>query len=251
MKPELLDLLWRDHPAAPKRGSRGPRPRLDTSSVVDTAIGIADRQGLTAVTVRVLAKELAVATMSIYTHVNSRDDLLVLMLDAARAKMPRPPFGATTWQERIRQVGRSNRDLVNAHPWLLDIHDDRSTFGPGTIAKYDYELHSLDDVGLDDVTRDAALTFLLDFVATNAAAARPSAWRDQIPELWDRWATRLGTYLGDDYPLAAQVGNAAGEAMDAPHSPSHAWEFGLASVINAIDVMASRPITQHPYTPRE
>ena len=40
---------------------------------------IADGDGLAAVTVRALAQALGVTTMSVYTHVNSRDDLLVLI----------------------------------------------------------------------------------------------------------------------------------------------------------------------------
>src|SRR5690606_23620470 len=151
-------------------------------------IMLADSQGLPAVTVRALAKALSVATMSIYTPVNSRDDLLVLMVDAAHTAMTRRPFGTKTWRDRIRQVADENRALFETHPWLLDVRDDRTAFGPGTIAKYDHELHALDGLDLDDLTRDAALTFLLDFVATNAAASRPSAIRDEMPELWQRWA---------------------------------------------------------------
>ncbi len=239
MKPDLLDLLWRNHPAAPQGGSRGPRSSLDTNSVVDAAITLADGHGLPAVTVRALATDLSVATMSIYTHVNSRDDLLVLMVDAVRAAMPRSPFGTMTWQERIRQIARDNRSLYETHPWLLDIHDDRTAFGPGTIAKYDHELHALDGLDLDDVTRDAALTFLLDFVANHAGASRPSAVRDQMPELWGRWAERLEAYVDQVHPLATRVGNATGTEMNAPHSPSHAWEFGLSTVTTAIAVLAS------------
>ncbi len=206
---------------------------------MDRAIHMADMHGLTGVTVRALAKDLSVATMSIYTHVNSRDDLLVLMVDAARATAPRPSFGATTWQERIRQVARNNRALFDAHPWLLDIHDDRSAFGPGTIAKYDYELHSLDGLDFDDVSRDAALTFLLDFVVSNAIAARSKVPRDQTSELWGQWDQQLGIYLRGDYPLAVQVGKASGEEMNTVHSAWHAWEFGLTAVIAAIDALAS------------
>src|SRR3546814_6350577 len=81
----LIDLLWRDHPDAPVRGSRGPQARVSTGTVVDAATRLADADGLAAVTIRRLASELEVSTMSVYTHVNSRDDLLVLMADAAHA----------------------------------------------------------------------------------------------------------------------------------------------------------------------
>ena len=37
MSRSLIDLLWREHPDAPSGGSRGPRARVATGTVVDTA----------------------------------------------------------------------------------------------------------------------------------------------------------------------------------------------------------------------
>ena len=82
MPQPLLDLLWRDHPRAPKGGARGPKARVSTDAVVEAAIRMADSEGIAEVRVRELAAALGVSTMAVYTHVNSRDDLLVLLVDA-------------------------------------------------------------------------------------------------------------------------------------------------------------------------
>ena len=132
------------------------------------------------------------------------------------------------------RVADANLGLFRDRPWLLDIADDRVVFGPGTIAKYDHELHALDPLVLDDVTRDAALTFVLDFVRASARAQRPDPRRDEMAERWAEWGGRLASYVGEDYPLAQRVGAAAGEAMDAAYSPSHAWEFGIGRVLDAL-----------------
>src|SRR5262249_60097324 len=131
-------LLWRDHPRAPRGGSRGPKGRVSTGTVVEAAIRIADAAGLHAVRVRDLAAAWGVSTMAVYTHVNSRDDLLVLMIDAAHAGMDNATFGRAGWRTRIRRLAAANLVLYRAHPWLLDVSDDRVAFGPGTIGKYDY-----------------------------------------------------------------------------------------------------------------
>ncbi|MGW2094939.1 TetR/AcrR family transcriptional regulator [Promicromonospora sukumoe] len=234
MPRELIDLLWRDHPAAPQGGARGPRTRISTGAVVDAAGEMADAEGLAAVTVRRLGDVLGVSAMSVYTHVNSRDDLLVLMADAACARMPRPAFGDAGWRTRVRDVADANLALLREHPWLLEIDDERTVFGPGTIAKYDHELHALDPLPLDDVARDAALTFVLDFVRAAARAQRPDPRAEEMPQLWGRWSGRLAEYLGDDHALARRVGAAAGEAMNAPSSPAHAWTYGLARVLDSL-----------------
>ena len=61
--------------------------------VIAHAVALADAGGLGAVTVRALAESLEITTMSVYTHVNSREDLLVLMADEVHAQMQMPVFG--------------------------------------------------------------------------------------------------------------------------------------------------------------
>ncbi|WP_121256127.1 TetR/AcrR family transcriptional regulator [Nocardioides ferulae] len=234
----LIDLLWRDHPQAPAGGSRGPRARVTTGAVVDAAARIADADGLSAVTIRRLAGELDVSTMSVYTHVNSRDDLLVLMADAAHARMDRPAYGRLGWRSRVRRVAEANLALLQAHPWLHEVVDDRTALGPGTIAKYDHELQALTPLRLEPVTCDAALTFVLDFARAGARALQPRPGAAELAEHWGEWSPRLAAYLGADHPLAQTVGAAAGAAMGAPSSPSLAWEFGLARVLDGLAALA-------------
>lgn len=234
----LIDLLWRDHPDAPAGGSRGPRARVSTGTVVDTAVRLADTDGLGAVTIRSLARELDVSTMSVYTHVNSRDDLLVLMADSVHARMERPPYGRLGWRSRVRRLAESNLALLQAHPWLHEVADDRTALGPGTIAKYDHELAALEPLHLDLVAWDAALTFVLDFARAGAAAFRPGPHAGELAEHWPDWGARLASYLGGEHRLAQTVGGAAGEVMDGPSSASVAWDFGLARVLDGLGALA-------------
>jgi AcrR family transcriptional regulator len=241
----LVDLLWRDHPDAPTRGARGPASRRSTGDVVACALDLADRNGLAAVTVRAVADALSMSAMSVYTHVNSRDDLLVLMVDAANAGADLPAFGRASWRKRLTRVAEANLSLLRSRPWLLDVDDDRVALGPGTIAKYDHELRVFDGTALTDVDRDAALTFVLDFVRASAAATVRSDRQGDFGPLWAESAAALGRYLGGSWPLAQRVGAAAGEEMAAPSSAAHAWEFGLRRVVaglaELIEGAASRP----------
>jgi AcrR family transcriptional regulator len=230
----LIDLLWRKHPLAPSGGRRGPRSRVATGSVVEAAVRLADAHGLATVTIRSLAAELGVSTMSVYTHVNSRDDLLVLMADHAHLAAEQPDYGRRGWRSRVALVATANRTLLRAHPWLLEIDDQRTALGPGTIAKYDHELGAFEQLGLDDLTRDAALTFVLDFARASVRAALADARSEDLAEHWPEWGPRLAHYLGDDFPLAQRVGAAAGEAQSGVRDADFAWEFGLARVLDAL-----------------
>ncbi|MFZ3395139.1 TetR/AcrR family transcriptional regulator C-terminal domain-containing protein [Rhodococcus sp. 105337] len=237
MARELLDLLWRDHPAAPRGGARGPRAKVTTSQAVDAAIVLADTEGLEHLTVRRLAAELGISGMALYTHVGSRDDLLVLMADCVHARQPRAPYATGHWRARVREVADADLALYGEHDWLLDIADQRVSLGPGTIAKYDHDLHAFDHTGLGDVDRDAALTFVADFTRAAARARRPDPRAVDMAEVWSAWSERLTVYVGDDFPLARRVGAAAGAVLNTSYSPGAAWEFGIERLLDALAVL--------------
>jgi AcrR family transcriptional regulator len=211
--------------------------------VVKVAIELADASGLDSVTIRALGDALGISTMSVYTHVNSRDDLLVLMVDQAHSDMTLSLFARTGWRTRVRRVADANLTLYRSHPWLLLVSDPRVVLGPGTIAKYDHELHIFDGTALDDLTRDAAVTFVLDFVRAGAAAMLNAPPPGGFDDVWADAVDRLGSYVGSDFALARRVGTAAGESMGEPFSAERAWHFGVDRVIAGLaDIVEPRTV---------
>src|SRR4051812_45530187 len=65
------------------RRLREPSDGLTQDRIVRTAIQIADAEGSAALSMRRVAAELGVATMSIYRHVRGKDELLIAMIDMA------------------------------------------------------------------------------------------------------------------------------------------------------------------------
>lgn len=114
-------------------------------------------------------------------------------------------------------------------------------------AKYDHELRAFDGLGLDDVTMDAALTHLLGVVTAVARididtrrAAADTGMSDR--EWWDRTAPILArVFDAQRYPLAARIGAATGAAHDSAYSATHAWEFGLARVLDGLAALIEQP----------
>ncbi|WP_431727784.1 TetR/AcrR family transcriptional regulator [Verrucosispora sp. TAA-831] len=240
-----LRLLWRQPDAAPPR--RGPRQGRSLDEIVMAAIALADAEGLDAVTMRALARALGVAPMTLYTYVPGKAELLDLMLDAIYAGMPRPDRSDQPWRARVAALAQDNRDLFTAHPWAAEVATGRPPLGPGLMAKYEHELRAFDDTGLDDVTRDAALTFVLDFVraaARSAAEARSAraqtAWTDE--QWWAANAPLLAQVLDEQqYPTAVRVGTAAGTAQQAAYHPDRAYTFGLTRILDALTTLIDQP----------
>lgn len=247
-----LKLLWRV-PDAPRRG---PQQRLNIDTVVAVAIGLADADGLDAVTMRRVAQRLGVVPMTLYTYVPGKAELLDLMLDTAYLRMPRTDTSGQPWRARLTAVAEENRAMFEEHPWAATISTGRPPLGPGLMAKYEHELSALDGLGLDDVEMDAALTFLLTFVQANArsvaearAARQESAMDDA--QWWAANAPLLEKVFDPTaYPTAARVGTAAGSAQGAAYSPERAWEFGLGRVLDGLAVLIDRPAEQAGPEPR-
>ncbi|WP_327142542.1 TetR/AcrR family transcriptional regulator [Nocardia sp. NBC_01327] len=233
-----LELLWRE----PGQGgsARGPKQRTTVDAVVDAALEIADGQGLAALTMRSVAAQLGLTPMATYTYVPGKAELLDLMLDTVYQRMTRHDLTGMPWRERVSTVAAENRALLAAHPWVAYVPTTRPPLGPGVAAKYDHELQAFDGLGLGDVDMDAALTHVLGFVTSvariaidTARAAAESGESDH--EWWQRAAPLLErVFSADRYPLAARVGAAAGQAHNSAYSADHAYDFGLARLLDGL-----------------
>lgn len=238
-----LALLWRtDEPPR-----RGPQRGLDLEALVAVATAVADREGLDAVTMRRLGRELGVSTMTLYIYVPGRDELVDLMLDAAYQRIPKADTTGQSWRQRLAAIADANRAFYLAHPWASTVSTLRPPLGPGLMAKYEHELAALDGHGLSDVEMDDALTYLLGFVQANAQAAndaratqRSSAMNDE--QWWAANAPLLARVLDESaYPLAARVGSAAGAAHGSAYDPEHAYRFGLDRVLDGLAAIIEVP----------
>ena len=229
--------------------SRGPKHALTSAQVVSAAVGIADAdRALADLSMRRVADALGVGTMSLYTYVASRDELIEMMLDSVYGEVVRdlPDSTTTDWHHGVRAVADVNWALCLRHPWVLEIFTGRPALGPNAIAKYDRELAAIDGIGLTDVEMDAVLTLLLTHVE---GVARRRVEADQVIErtgITDRqWWEQVGptfaqVFDATRFPLADRVGQAAGQAHQAAHDPEHAYRFGLDRLIEGVSALVAR-----------
>ncbi|WP_040836520.1 TetR/AcrR family transcriptional regulator [Nocardia brevicatena] len=232
----LLHLLWR-HELPPRTGGRGPKQTVSVDEVVAAAIGLADRDGYDKVSVRMVAAELGLRPMSLYTYVPSKDALAVLMVDAvADEDVPIPP--ELPARARLAAVARQIRDELLAHPWLLEISPWRLVLGPGRMRRYERHLAAVDGLGLSDVHMDRVIAVLSEFATGNTRMALAAA-RDAREISDARWWEAHGPLLtrlmpADEFPLAARVGAAVGELYRAPGDPDGEFEYGLDRLLDGI-----------------
>lgn len=99
----------------------GGRRGLTREQLVRTAIAIADAEGLGAVSMRGVAARLGVAAMAPYRYVRGKDELVLLMADAAFGERGYPAKPSGDWRERLTLAGRTLWSLFKRHPWLAQL----------------------------------------------------------------------------------------------------------------------------------
>ena len=237
-----LGLLWRV-------GAKKSRTGLTIDSIVDAAVSIADSESLDAVSMRRIADRLGVGTMSLYTHVPGREDLVDLMIDHVQKGLYSAldePASSGDWRAGLRFVAEQNWHLIRRHRWVLDAQGGRAVLGPNVSDKYEAELRVLDGIGLTDVQMDSVLTLVLNHVA---GSARALAQVDRVREdsgmtdeqWWSATAPVLESVMDPSrYTVSSRVGTAAAMHHEAASDPVHEYRFGVERILDGVAVLIEK-----------
>lgn len=138
--------------SARRRPSAAPDPEQELSldRIVRTAVDMADAEGLPGLSMRGVAARLGVAPMSTYRYVPSKDDLILLMADAAFGEGTYPADAPEEWRSRIELGARTLWSLYRRHPWLAQVGSlTRPLLVPNLMVHGEWMLGALDGHGLD------------------------------------------------------------------------------------------------------
>jgi AcrR family transcriptional regulator len=215
--------------AASQAAQTSRRAPLTQERIVDAALRVMDAEGLEAVTMRRIGRELGVEAMSLYNHVEDKDDILNGVTERVMTEFEYPPFSGD-WLEDARAMAREWRRLLGLHPSVCQLLAERHKPLEG-LASYramDAALGLLRSAGLSD--RDAAQAF-------NALGSYILGYVTM----------EQGLMLGNDEENARQHDMAMdalqGSGLDnvvacLPHfaecNPDHQFEFGLDLIFRGI-----------------
>ncbi|WP_341231735.1 TetR/AcrR family transcriptional regulator C-terminal domain-containing protein [Nocardioides salarius] len=122
------------------------RSGLTRAGIVAAAVGVADAEGVAALSMRSVGKRLGVEAMSLYHHVANKEDLLDGMVDAVFAEFHAPEVGGA-WREEMRARHHSARAVLKKHPWAVGMMDSRRNAGFETLRHHDAVLGCLREAG--------------------------------------------------------------------------------------------------------
>jgi AcrR family transcriptional regulator len=229
----------REHGRQPGRRARG----LEVDDIVAAAIAVADAEGTEAVSMRRIARELDVGTMSLYWYVSSKEHLDQLMLERVQAEAQAPePSG--DWRADLRGYGQTVRAALLRHPWAIDVLGIGPPTGPNDARNAERLMGALDGLGLDTVRAMRMLTtFGTYVVGAVLREIQEIRWQETVAEATagmtegeiDEVIAEYGRRIKESgrYPHLTRILE-TGVDPDSPLTRDERFEFGLDCMLDGL-----------------
>jgi AcrR family transcriptional regulator len=136
---------------------------LTREDVVDAAAELVADRGYDSLNMRALAERCGVATMTLYRHVRTKEDLMGALADRVLQELELPIPGTLTWQQEIATVFRSVHDLLLQHPDLVEIAAKQHVAGEVAYRGAEVVLNALRRAGIEGESAASAFATLFAF----------------------------------------------------------------------------------------
>jgi AcrR family transcriptional regulator len=234
--PAGLDLLWgrRDGPASE------PRPGLSLSGIVRAAVELADADGLDAVSMARIAERLGFTTMSLYRHVKSKNEVLLLMLDSVAAVPAELDEPGDDWRLGLRRWCRAQWVMLRAHSWIVHLPITGPPITPNQLAWTDRALRALRGTGLAEADKTGVVLLVANHMLVTARLSTelgPAASGESIAA----YSTLLGDLVDAHRFPALRTAIDAG-AFDFPQDTAEEdrrvdYVFGLDRILDGVETL--------------
>lgn len=226
-----IELLWG------RKGdvADGRRPRLTASAIVQAAIGIADAEGLDAVSMKRVADDLGYAAMSLYRHVSVKAVLVDAMTDRAFERPPAHAIDGTdgSWRADVHRWADALWEVYQRHPWMLRTPSRTAPTGPNELAWFEALLNPLARAGLTHAEMVALATFIFSAVRDLARIAS-----ELVPMGLSYGEVIRNVLDGDGFPTLASVirsGTFDGAGNEQDDGIKPVVTLGLDRLLDGID----------------
>jgi AcrR family transcriptional regulator len=159
-------------PSGRRRNARAPRGAIARDQIIEAALRLLARGAHDQLTVRALAAELDVAPMSLYRHIESKDDVLDEAVDILLRELPFPRAPERDWRRYLTAAAVSFRDFLVSQPAALHVYLRHPVVSPAAIERMEAMLRSLRSAGCSAKHAERAYatihTYTIGFAALEA-----------------------------------------------------------------------------------
>jgi AcrR family transcriptional regulator len=206
------------------------RPRLTRPLVLESAVALADEEGLEGFSMRRLAQELGVVPMALYKHVANKDQLLDGMVDIVFGEIESPPID-DDWRSAMRRRAISARATLKRHSWAIGLMEIRNP-GPANLRNHNAVMGCLREAGFSFQTAIHAYSVQDAYIYGFAQQEKTLGF--QTPDDAGAAAQRRAQANGalSDYPYLAEI---ATKLSESGYDNAIEFAWGLDLILDGLD----------------
>jgi AcrR family transcriptional regulator len=211
-----------------RRRRQNGRRLVNHDQIVSSAIALGDESGLENLTLRELAEELGIGTMTLYSYFQSKDELLDAMADRLLGALTISAHPGMELRGVVRAVAYAYRDLFRRHPSAVRLLAMRATKNRDDAAGGMNEtLGALRNAGLDGRQAVRAMGVIVHYTLGFSAyqIVRPWGALDADPELIRTRALHYESQNSTSFPHVVEM---AAQLVELPSDVQ--FEFGVETL---------------------
>lgn len=212
------------------------RQVLTLEEIVEVAIDIVDAEGLDALSMRRLARELNVGTMTLYHYVADKEHLGALVSEEIMGEMLIPGEVPGHWRDALREIAFRTRDVFLRHPWMADAFGQRHYVTPNHLRHIEQSIAAIAELDVDPETAGVILLATDDYAIGHAIRQIAQGRWTEEHELAELTPDVRALLESGELPLLARA-----FAEGVPRPPEAQFDRGLEWLFDGFEAMLRRP----------
>ncbi|MEY9888684.1 TetR/AcrR family tetracycline transcriptional repressor [Catenulispora sp. MAP12-49] len=227
---------------ATRKAKAPARTPLSQEAIVDAALRILETEGYDALSMRHVAAELGTGAASLYAHVANKDELLKLCIDRVFGDADFAEPDPDHWVDQLREMMRTTRRILQAHPGLARAMLGRVPMGPNGMRLIEGFMGVLRAGDLPDKVAAWAGDVVSLYVVASVFEddIRYSIHGEASEQDMENWADEMKTYL-KALPVAVFPNLVAlADPLFETGGPDGRFEFGLDLMLRGLATHSRR-----------
>ena len=213
------------------------RAPVNRDRAVERAVAVADAEGIEAVTMRRLARELGVEAASLYHPVSGKDEILDGLVEIV-SKEIEPPSRTDGWRPPIRQRAHNTREVLRRHPWAVALMASRTTPGPATLRLLEAGIGYFRGDGFSVQAAAHAISTVDSYVHGFVLQEVNLPFRNES-ELAAMTGAIMDQFPREDFPYLFEL--TIEHVLQPGYDYGNEFDIGLEVVLDGIDASLGRP----------
>ncbi|MGA2529467.1 MAG: TetR/AcrR family transcriptional regulator C-terminal domain-containing protein [Acidimicrobiales bacterium] len=202
-----------------------PRPRsLDHGTISAAGLAVVDRDGLAALSMRAVAVELGVGTMTLYRYVTGREEIERLIADRVFRDTNIPTARQAGWQRQVRELSEAMRSAISAHIAVIPLLLVHFPSSPDAWRWLEELLRALTKAGFSARERVIAVRAIQAYLIGSVQS-------EYLNSLTGDSTMALASMPAEEYPLIVETAR-----MALSGEPDDQFAEGLTVVLKGLDL---------------